>query len=501
MFEQLIANLDTTQVRREMLEGEDHLVVPTVMIVEGVLTGNNGPILYPNEENEKSVSSWNHMPIVVYHPKHAGKPVSARQPEVLNSRKVGLVLETTNSDGKLKNESWLNISRLKSVDKRILDKIENKEKVEVSTGLTATVEKREGVFNDKKYTGVARDYQPDHLAILPDQIGACSVADGAGLLANEAKGEPEFIQVVLAKSIMNALKPLGATVLRNEMSFDQIRRSLADQLASKFGEPGRYWDGYICEIYPDSVVFYDDDAMFMMSYVTKDNAAALSGDAKKVERVVTYKTVNGSSSYTANDSGLVLIQNEGATMFDKKAHVTALIANGQIEEADRTIFEAMEDKTLKSMKLIPKAVVNAPPPVTTPPPEKPVITPVVNQAAVPQTLEEWKKNLPPGALAVINQGEKALQQTRDHYIRVIKDNPNNKFSDAALLNMDVDMLAATAEIAKPTVSSHEDDRFTGGWAPSYVGAGGGPVQNAAVKEEPFTTPFINDLLIADAKKN
>lgn len=31
---------------------------------------------------------------------------------------------------------------------------------------------------------VARNHRPDHLAILPDQVGACSLADGAGLIRN-----------------------------------------------------------------------------------------------------------------------------------------------------------------------------------------------------------------------------------------------------------------------------------------------------------------------------
>src|SRR5688572_17067857 len=41
--------------RKEKFQGRDFLAVPTVMIVEGVLHGNQGPIMYPGDVCEKSV--------------------------------------------------------------------------------------------------------------------------------------------------------------------------------------------------------------------------------------------------------------------------------------------------------------------------------------------------------------------------------------------------------------------------------------------------------------
>jgi hypothetical protein len=37
------------------------------------------------------------------------------------------------------------------------------------------------VFNGVKYEGIARNLRPDHLAILPDDKGACSLEDGCGV--------------------------------------------------------------------------------------------------------------------------------------------------------------------------------------------------------------------------------------------------------------------------------------------------------------------------------
>ena len=66
-FQTLVANL-TGMVRKDTLEGREHLVVPMVMMVEGVLDGSNGPLFYPAEEMAKLPQGWNEKPVVVQHP-------------------------------------------------------------------------------------------------------------------------------------------------------------------------------------------------------------------------------------------------------------------------------------------------------------------------------------------------------------------------------------------------------------------------------------------------
>src|SRR5690606_1872073 len=61
-------NLKKTPVRFEMLEGRQHLVVPMVMLTEGVHCGSQGCLFYPEEELAKVPAVWNYKPIVVYHP-------------------------------------------------------------------------------------------------------------------------------------------------------------------------------------------------------------------------------------------------------------------------------------------------------------------------------------------------------------------------------------------------------------------------------------------------
>ena len=68
--------------------------------------------------------------------------------------------------------------------------------MEVSTGLFTENVQANGVFGGKAYHAIATNYRPDHLAILPDQIGACSIEDGAGLLRVNVKNRDEM-QIVL----------------------------------------------------------------------------------------------------------------------------------------------------------------------------------------------------------------------------------------------------------------------------------------------------------------
>jgi hypothetical protein len=166
------------------------------MLVPGVLSGSKGPLLYPPDEVRKSPDDWNHIPIVVYHPMKDGKPVSARSPTILSKYGVGFVFHSrTDSKGVLKGEGWLDVEATRRVDKSVLDSVQLGKPIELSTGLFVDDEPApEGaIFNDhrgtRKYVGIARNYKPDHLAILPSGKGACSLADGCGVLINEAAME------------------------------------------------------------------------------------------------------------------------------------------------------------------------------------------------------------------------------------------------------------------------------------------------------------------------
>lgn len=185
-LERLIANLSGRNVRRETLNGRNYLVAPMTLIVPGVLNGSRGPLYYPPEEISRDFGSWNNTPIVINHPHNdLGMPVSARDPGVLEEFGVGYVFKARiNNQGKLKAEGWFDEAKLLRMYKPIHNQLMAAKPIELSTGLFTDNElaANGSHYRGKAYTYIARNYRPDHLAILPETKGACSVSDGCGVM-------------------------------------------------------------------------------------------------------------------------------------------------------------------------------------------------------------------------------------------------------------------------------------------------------------------------------
>lgn len=207
-METIAANAVVGKPRRETLNGRDYLVAPLTLIVPGVLNGSQGALYYPEDETSKDPSIWNWVPIVVGHPMRDGAHVSARDPDIINEQGIGVVLRT-NHDGKLSAEGWFDVAATRDYDQRaktgILPRLQAGESIELSTGLFTENEMTPGVFNGIAYDAVARNYRPDHLAVLLNEHGACSVADGCGINVNE---QPTLLQRIMT-AITNAFCPTG----------------------------------------------------------------------------------------------------------------------------------------------------------------------------------------------------------------------------------------------------------------------------------------------------
>lgn len=405
MFEKLVFNMGTAEVRREMLYGREHYVVPGVMMVEGVHTGSDGPGYYPEDENERVAPLWNHMPIVVYHP----EGVSARTLDVLKARGVGIVLNSRWVKDAKKNpfEAWIDIEQAKRVDDRIITAIEKREPIEVSTGLYLSQDKTNGVWNGEKYEWVARNQSPDHLAILPDQVGACSRKDGCGLLTNKDGSQ-------------------------------------------------------------------------------KDGSSP------------TPPTTNCGCG--GNQNPVSSPEKENKTMFDKKAHVDALIKNGQVDEAERARFEAMDENVLKLIKVVsPPAPAAVPPVVPVPAPvvnANPVQVPVIVPQPTAMTPDQWLALAPPGVKEVWNEGALALNAEKEKLVTKITGAKGNTFPKEYLMGLPVVNLRQIASLIPDAPTAN------GGFGPStslanpvsYFGAAGAPIANAAEDEEmkePLALPTLN----------
>lgn len=175
-METLTANI-TGKTRRQAYNGRQYLVAPlTMLVTPGVLHGSNGRLLYPSEEFINNYRAWDGVPITRGHP---DEPACSKF--VLENWGMGFVLNTTFSSGKLRAEGWFDEIQTNKVDSRVINALESGRPIELSTGLYIDITNEFGFLHNQTYDGVARNPRPDHLAILYDSKGACSVSDGCGV--------------------------------------------------------------------------------------------------------------------------------------------------------------------------------------------------------------------------------------------------------------------------------------------------------------------------------
>ncbi len=172
--------------REEQLMGRPYRVFPAVLVREQILSNNLGKTFLPREEIEASVNAWNGIPVIIRHPLLKGRPVSARTPDILNERGMGFLFRARAENGELKADVYIDMERIATVPdaQTVINTVDAGNVAELSTGFNTSIEKVEGVFNGEQYDVVLHDIVPDHLALLPDEIGACSGEDGCGLGVN-----------------------------------------------------------------------------------------------------------------------------------------------------------------------------------------------------------------------------------------------------------------------------------------------------------------------------
>jgi len=318
--------------RHDTMAGKDYLVAPAIMIVEGVLNGNHGPLLYPADELKKSVPLWNSKPAVLYHPQKDGQGVSACDPDIITNRGLGVLMNTRIEDvvvdddklSSLKTEVWLDMERVKEIDEDVLTAVENGDVMELSTGLFTDDEDTSGEFNGKHYDAVARNYRPDHLAILPDEIGACSIEDGAGFLRlNKAGDKLTFVlkdSTLKDRMWLKENKDLVHRVinkhirefLKNEMSDSDRRQLLQSLLNDKF--PDEDFGLWIDDIFSDDdfFIYENDGKLFKQEFEEDDGEVSFKGIPEAVKKIVNFEPILNRKDVKMNKKKTIdaLISNE-----------------------------------------------------------------------------------------------------------------------------------------------------------------------------------------------
>lgn len=465
-FENISVNLAATaKTRKDSMEERDFLVVPCVMITEGVHNGSNGPLYYPKEELAKTPEVWNHKPVVVYHPTFNGQGVSACDPAILTSQKIGVLMNTKfdSKTGQLKTECWLEEAKTRKVDDRVLNALEEGTVVEVSTGLYSDYEITEGEWNGEKYTAIARNYRPDHLAVLPDQIGACSIADGAGLLRNAAEKE-DGAKSLLAQSFLAVF---------NELSHSDIWEKLNVLIR---GTSEEMMGGWVSEVWGDFCIYERDGNFYYQEYEVKEKEVKLKGMPIKATKLRQYQLADG--KIVGNKT-----TGKEKKKMDRKEMVDNLIADAKNPwaEEDREFLTGLNDAKWGAV-IANVTPIEKPEPKTEPAVTNTAVTKPEPKAPV-QTLEEFIANAPEKLRDVLRHGVSSHQREKAALISVITANERNQFTPEMLDTKSIEELNALAMLAAPV-------KETPAFKPMYFGMGETIATNAAV-EEALPVPTLN----------
>jgi len=344
-------------------QGKKHLVVPVTMIVEGVLNGSQGPLLHLAEDFGKIPESWNGMPVVIQHPEQNGKSISANSPGVIDASMVGRIYNSTIVENMLKAEAWLEVDKLTVVSNETLANVNSGISIEVSVGVYTENEKISGVWNGVKYNAIARNHRPDHLALLPGGVGACSLKDGCGIHANQKKGEQNVDRLnEVIKEIRSAGYSLTEIGANGEIGLKEKLDSLRSLVYGLDSNPsdgsGSYH--YIEEVYADYMVYSetgkDGEKLYKRNYQFNvgTNLPEFTSDPVEVTRKVEYESINN------NGGKVTLHKNEEDKSMAKECtpcvikKVGELIANAatKFTEDDREFLQTLELSVLEKMEPI-----------------------------------------------------------------------------------------------------------------------------------------------------
>lgn len=471
------------KTRIEQFGGKDHLVVPVVALVEGVVHAMNAsmPEFVPASEFSKAPHGWNGRPIYLGHPVREGRPVSGNTPDVIEQGCIGRIFNTKILKNKLTMEAWIDIERATEKAPTLLSRVEGADPIEISVGVFTSADDSKGTFGGKAYEGAWFDIMPDHLALLPEgDLGACSVEAGCGVRAAKANSKGAVVNGGLLNRVMSAFRGAMST---EDMTNNDLLRKLAEALRGKYPNT-QYADQYYPATNPDHVIFtcsmpstatgpesgmgYQYKTYEQAFTLDADGVVTLTGEATEVEPVMRYEPVNRAASdaepkTAASGKPACSCQHptpeEKALMKTKQERVTALIGKGKtFEEADRAMLEAASDEQITRFEAASEAAPAEPTKTENPAAAAPAAVVPVAAAPVPEVKDETKvlaaptfdqmlAAASPEVRESIESGIRTAKAKKDSTIAALKATGRCEMTDAQLgakTQVELDQLVALA---------------------------------------------------------
>ncbi|RFS79004.1 DUF2213 domain-containing protein [Leclercia adecarboxylata] len=242
-----------SNITTETINGKPHIVVRGITPVVDDIVMNRK--LYPAAEIEKAYNTLERNPMPLGHPKVDGKHVSARDVQAVNEYHVGAWLQNvSHKGGKVTGDMYVNRQYAESSEKgkRLINRLDemlagtNSDPIHISTGLLYSGIAANGESKGKKYNEIATNMMFDHVAVLLDEPGAGTPAEGVGIFVN-AEGDEVEIEVCnldeasnpdpqdpSLKSFFNQLKALfSANSDSTQKETDPMKELIVNALKAK----------------------------------------------------------------------------------------------------------------------------------------------------------------------------------------------------------------------------------------------------------------------------
>lgn len=347
-----------------------YTVRDVVAVVDDIVMNGR---LYPAAECAAAASGLEGRPAPAGHPKDSkGRHISVNSGQALASSWIGAYCANARHEGgRSMVDVVINEAQAKALPSgaeviaRLDAAIEgtNTEPIHVSTGVFVREIAANGESRGKKYTAIATDLTYDHLAILVNEIGAATPAQGVGMFVN-AQGEDEEIDASVLDDSPADLRGTGAMSwlkrllgVNSEMSFDEIHSAIRKAL------PEGAWP---VEVYQREVIFIDrDNALWRQSYSLSDGAAVMASEPEKVQRKVEYKPLNNSQEIDPMKDAMILALNAAGVKTEGLSDAEILAAHSAltmkpITEALKSITDTLAANSQSEVKALAATIAAAP---------------------------------------------------------------------------------------------------------------------------------------------
>lgn len=290
--------------------------------------------LYPADEIAKSYMTLEDTPAPAGHPYDAqGNYISASSPDGVLYFQCGIFnknvqrVQDDTYGHRVYVEKHIHVETAMKTErgKRIIEAIDAGQPIHTSTGILMDQIEQSGTMNNKQYSWVASGMLFDHDAILLDEEGAATPADGVGMMVNAHH--------------FKTIRKSGALMHVNSVKINESMRDMesliADAVRVQFGDDDKHV--WLADWGQDYAAFESMDSGIMrVGLSVTDKSVTFTGEPVPVKRVTMWEPTQAATS-----ENKTTINNQEGKSMDLKASMIKALGNKYDEKmTDEEVFNA-----------------------------------------------------------------------------------------------------------------------------------------------------------------